>query len=116
MRGFDRHWEKFSDFVINRIDKPSLLSGNLITETETKVSRSSQWHRIVDLHLVPHPVLQQHPETIEHEYGMVNGSLSIQVRAAVAGYVLRRWNVDCSENHTLTGDEYHLWLLKTEKY
>jgi len=32
------------------------------------------------------------------------------VRAAVAGYVLRRWNVDCTEDHNLKGDEYHLWL------
>ncbi|MDO9049824.1 MAG: hypothetical protein Q7U66_19095 [Methylobacter sp.] len=108
VRGFDRHLKKFSDFVINRIDKPSLLTGNLITETETKVA-DLQWHRMIDLHLIPHPALQ-HPETIEHEYGMVNGSLTIKVRAAVAGYVLRRWNVDCSENHGLTSAEHHLWL------
>jgi hypothetical protein len=85
-----------------------LLSGKLIIETETKVA-DLQWHRIVELRLAPHPTLQ-HPETIEHEYDMVNGTLTIQVRAAVAGYVLRRWNVDCSENHALTGAEYHLWL------
>ncbi len=108
VRGFDRQQNKFSDFVINRIDKPSLLNRNLITESETKVA-DLQWHCIVELRLVPHPALQ-HPETIEYEYGMVNGTLTIQVRAAVAGYVLRRWNVDCSENHALTGAEYHLWL------
>jgi len=108
VRGFDRHRKKFSDFVINRIDKPSLFTGNLVTETETKVA-DLQWHSMVELLLVPHPALQ-HPETIEHEYGMENGSLTIQVRAAVAGYVLRRWNVDCTENHSLIGGEYHLWL------
>lgn len=36
--------------------------------------------------------------------------LNINVRAAVAGYLLRRWNIDCSENHSLKGNEYHLWL------
>ncbi|SMG64447.1 conserved hypothetical protein, partial [methanotrophic bacterial endosymbiont of Bathymodiolus sp.] len=36
--------------------------------------------------------------------------LALQVRAAVAGYVLRRWNIDCSEQHLLTGVENHLWL------
>lgn len=36
--------------------------------------------------------------------------LKVNVRAAVAGYVLRRWNVDCSETHELVGAEYHLWL------
>jgi hypothetical protein len=108
VRGFDRQRQKFSDFVINRIDKPSLLVGNIIADTETKAA-DLQWHCIVELKLVPHPSLQ-HPETIEFEYGMLNGSLSIEVRAAVAGYVLRRWNVDCTENHSLTGGEYHLWL------
>ncbi len=108
VRGFDRQRQKFSDFVINRIDKPSLLTGNIIADTESKAA-DLQWHRIIELKLVPHPTLQ-HPETIEYEYGMVNGLLSIQVRAAVAGYVLRRWNVDCTENHALTGGEYHLWL------
>lgn len=32
------------------------------------------------------------------------------MRAAVAGYVPRRWNVDCPEDHSLDGPEYHLWL------
>ena len=41
---------------------------------------------------------------------MINGVLDINVRAAVAGYLLRRWNVDCSAEATLEGDEYHLWL------
>lgn len=108
VRGFDRHRNQFADFVINRIGKPCLLNGSTITDAETKVA-DLQWHQIVELHLVPHPLLK-HPETIAHEYGMVNGELNITVRAAVAGYVLRRWNVDCSENHELKGAEYHLWL------
>jgi hypothetical protein len=40
--------------------------------------------------------------------------LALQVRAAVAGYVLRRWNVDCSkepsQESNLDGPAYHLWL------
>ena len=61
------------------------------------------------MHIVPHPNLK-HPKTIETEYAMVNGMLKIQIRAAVAGYVLRHWNIDCSEQHILTGHENHLWL------
>ena len=41
---------------------------------------------------------------------MVDGRLRINVRAAVAGYVLRHWNVDCTKDHSLEGPEYHLWL------
>ena len=42
------------------------------------------------MHIVPHPMLE-YPETIEMEYGMESGLLTVQVRAALAGYSLRRW-------------------------
>jgi len=61
------------------------------------------------MELVAHPKLP-HPETIEMDYVMQDGVLKINVRAAVAGYVLRRWNVDCTEDNSLKGAEYHLWL------
>ena len=51
-----------------------------------------------------------HPKTVETDYAMENGTLNANVRAAVAGYGLRRWNVDRSENHSLKRPEYHLWL------
>jgi len=111
VRAFDRKRKRFTDFVINRIAKPKLLNTE-ITKSETKEG-DIQWNRIVDMHIVPHPHLK-HPETIETEYGMVNGILKIQVRAAVAGYVLRHWNIDCSLEHNLVGPEFHLWLKNTQ--
>ena len=41
---------------------------------------------------------------------MENGQLKVQVRAALASYLMRRWNVDCTEDHSMKGAEYHLWL------
>jgi len=108
VRAFDRVHGQFRDFVLNRIAEPKLLSESAIPDNQTKEA-DIQWNRIVEMHLGPHPRLQ-HPETIEYEYGMQNGMLKVNVRAAVAGYVLRRWNVDCSEEHSLEGPEYHLWL------
>lgn len=84
MRAYDRKRSRFTDFVINRIAGPKLLSTE-IAKSETKES-DIQWNRIVEMHIVPHPNLQ-HPDTIETEYGMTNGMLKILVRAAVAGYV-----------------------------
>lgn len=107
VRVFDRKRNRFTDFVMNRIAKPKLLDTK-ITKPETKAS-DIQWNRIVEMHIVPHPNLK-HPETIETEYEMINGMLKIQVRAAVAGYVLRHWNIDCSQTHELKGPEFHLWL------
>jgi len=108
VRAFDRHRARFTDFVINRISDPRLIQDGKIEEHEQK-DNDIQWNRIVELEIVPHPRLQ-FPETIEHEYDMTDGTLHVNVRAAVAGYVLRRWNVDCSEDHCLDGPEYHLWL------
>ena len=45
---------------------------------------------------------------------MKNGVLKINLSTAVAGYALRRWNVDCSPKHSLKGGEYHLALKNLE--
>ncbi|MBL4672364.1 MAG: WYL domain-containing protein [Arenicella sp.] len=108
IRAYDRRRERFTDFVLTRISKPKLLHAEKIEEHE-KSSNDHQWNSIVPLELIPHPTIQ-YKETIEGDYNMRNGALKIKLRAAVAGYVLRRWNVDCSPNHHLKGDEYHLAL------
>ena len=108
VRAFDRKRSRFTDFVINRISDPKLIPNSKVDEHETK-DNDIQWNRIVELEIVPHPRLG-FPETIEHEYDMTDGILHVNVRAAVAGYVLRRWNVDCTGDHSLVGPEYHLWL------
>jgi len=68
-----------------------------------------QWTRIVELDLVPHPRLAR-PEIIKMDYGMTDGSIRMRVRAAVAGYMLLRWSVDCSPDHRLKEEQYRLWL------
>jgi hypothetical protein len=110
VRAYDRKHERFTDFVINRIAKPKLLAED-IPAKQTKEA-DIQWNRIVEMHLVPHPRFE-HPETIEMEYAMENGMLKAHVRAAMAGYVLRYWNVDCSSDHSLNSPEYQLCLKNT---
>ena len=107
VRAFDRRRARFSDFVVTRISDPVITQSEVL-EHETR-DQDIQWNRIVELEIVPHPKIE-HPETIEYDYGMIDGVLKVNVRAALAGYVLRRWNVDCSTNHTLEGNEVHLWL------
>jgi predicted DNA-binding transcriptional regulator YafY len=108
VRAFDRRSGEFRDFVLGRVDAARLLPGP-VAEHET-VAQDIQWNRVVELELVPHPANVLHPDTIEAEYGMESGVLRVKVRAAIAGYLLRRWNVDCSEDHSLKGGEFHLWL------
>lgn len=111
VRAYDRDKNRFSDFVINRIESPQLLGRDIPFE-HTK-SADNQWNRIVELLIVPHPRLK-HPDTIAFEYSMIDGKLEVQVRAATAGYLLRKWNIDCSQEHVLDTAETHLWLKNTE--
>lgn len=108
VRAFDRRNGDFRDFVLTRIADARAVTG-AVQEHETS-DQDIQWNRIAEIELVPHPANVQHPDTIEAEYGMENGALRMRVRAAMAGYLMRRWNVDCTEDHSLKGAEYHLWL------
>ena len=39
-----------------------------------------------------------------------DGVLRMKRRAAIAGYILRKWSVDCSPDHSLSSHEFRLWL------
>jgi hypothetical protein len=108
VRGYDRKTSSFRDFVITRISKVTLLD-KPVEEFETAIE-DNQWMRKMDLHIVPHPTNVQYPQAIELDYGMDKGMLQLTVRAALVGYLLRRWNVDCTEEASLKGGEYQLWL------
>ncbi|WP_395338518.1 WYL domain-containing protein [Ningiella sp. W23] len=107
VRAYDRKSQSFRDFVLTRISKVTLKKSAADSEL---ASFDNQWQKKVALRLIPHPKNINFPTAIEMDYGMDNGQLLIEVRAALAGYLLRRWNVDCSERGTLVGREYHLWL------
>lgn len=108
VRAFDRKTNSFRDFVITRISKVTLLD-KPVEEFEKEIE-DNQWMRKMDLHIVPHPINVEYPQAIELDYGMEKGLLQITVRAALVGYLLRRWNVDCTEEGSLKGGEFQLWL------
>lgn len=108
VRAFDRRSDGFRDFVLTRIADARSVAGAV--QEQERSDQDIQWNRIAEIELVPHPANVQHPDTIEAEYGMENGVLRMRVRASMAGYLMRRWNVDCTEDHSLKGPEYHLWL------
>ncbi|MCG9778063.1 WYL domain-containing protein [Photobacterium damselae] len=108
IRAYDCQTKEFRDFVISRIAKAE-LSDDTIFENQTMLA-DKQWMRFVPLELVPHPKNIMHPKAIELDYSMTDGMLKLEVRAALTGYLLRRWNVDCSENATQRSAEHQLWL------
>lgn len=109
VRAFDRKSQEFRDFVLTRMEATFVIEDSAVQKHELS-SADIQWNRIVELDLVPHPN-QEHPEIVEGDCdGMTDGVLHIKVRAAIAGYVLRQWIVDCTPKHSLKGKEYRLWL------
>ena len=108
VRAYDRKAQEFRDFVITRIRRAEVLKGKPVGAHESS-AQDIQWSRIVELELVPHPD-QPRPEITEMDYGMQDGVLRLNLRAATAGYILRKWSVDCSPDHSMRGHEFRLWL------
>ncbi len=107
VRAYDRQRKRFSDFVLTRITKVKTLDETV--EGHERIEADGQWNRRIDLRLVPHPGLT-HPQAVMADYGMRDGSLTLNVSAALAGYALQRWAVDCSSAHKLDCSRHHLWL------
>lgn len=108
VRAYDRRSREFRDFVLARVADARFVDGPIADDE--RPDQDIQWTRIVELELVPHPANMRNPDTIEAEYGMSEGRLVTRVRAALVGYMLRSWNVDCTPDHSLRGGENHLWL------
>lgn len=107
VRAFDRKSQEFRDFVITRMDKPLMLEDEA-KQAHEQGDQDNQWTRIVSLDLVPHPD-QPRPEITARDFGMKDGCLTLNVRAAIVGYVLQQ-GVDCSADHSLDPTMYRLWL------
>ncbi|ELH3012236.1 WYL domain-containing protein [Vibrio parahaemolyticus] len=108
VRGYDRKHGEFRDFVLTRIKEAVVLEDSTVSEAELE-TQDRQWNRFVELELVPHPRIE-HCEAIELDYGMTGGVMKVEIRAATAGYLLRLWNVDCSESACLSTSHCQLAL------
>ena len=116
VRAFDRKSTEFRDFVCTRLQNVTELKSKspAITDiikldiSEQKES-DKQWGAIVSLVLKPHPSIK-FPKAIELDYNMHKGMLQLEVRVALLAYLLRQWNVDCTDTASLKGNEYQLWL------
>lgn len=110
VRAFDRERDRFADFVLTRIE--NARESDEDAREDELLDADEQWIRIVELELVPHPGIAW-PKAVEADYDMRDGALRIKTRAAMAGYVLRRWSVDATPNHSLDPSSHHLWLRNT---
>lgn len=107
VRAYDRKHKAFRDFVATRFVEVQLLNQDI--NTAESRDYDGQWHAMVELNLIPHPSIEQ-KKAIELDYGMQNGQLVVPVRAALAAYILRQWQVDCSEGYRFVGQGCQLAL------
>jgi hypothetical protein len=111
VRAFDRRSSSFRDFVLTRVLSVRTVSGEPLPEEGS--ANDIQWSREIEMEIIPHPDFAR-PELAALDYPMSEGVLRIRARSALAGYVLRRWSVDCSPGHSQRGPEYRLWLRNRE--
>lgn len=111
VRAFDRSNTRFGDFVLTRIAKAKEIEGTV--EDAECLAADEQWSRVIELEVVPHPGVRFAP-SVEADYAMEGGVLRLNSRAALAGYTLRRWSIDCSPDHALDPASHHLWLRNTQ--
>lgn len=94
VRAFDRMHQAFRDFVCTRFTH--ILDNDAPVNPQERAQQDEQFNHVVTLKLVPHPSLVS-GVAVEMDYGMVDGMIEVPVRACVAAYVLRQWQVDCSK-------------------
>ncbi len=108
VRAFDRKRRKFGDFVLARIGAVQ-TPWDAKPKSEEDKKHDDQWNRMLDLPLVSHPD-KNCEQVVKLDYEMPGGVLKLRVRAAMAGYVLQQYHVDCSPDHSIEDKAYRLWL------
>ncbi|MEW9798116.1 WYL domain-containing protein [Alteromonas sp. CYL-A6] len=107
VRAFDRASQTFRDFVCTRFVRvDALASGRREIECS---DYDGAWQRHVTLELIAHPGLTN-PAAVHMDYAMKDGRKTVTVRAALAAYLLRYWQVDCSESARILGQGCQLAL------
>jgi hypothetical protein len=114
MRAFDRDKNRYSDFVLSRIDKIVLRDCEQGT-----IPEDDSWSSFINLCFQPDPLLpKRQNEKLQIEYGMENGELSISVRHAMLFYYLRFYGFDPQEmegNRMRNKSSFHLAVKNLEE-
>lgn len=105
LRAYDRKRGKHVDFVFKRIREVRLLENDVI-EPHEHPNCDAEWHSLIELKIKAHP----YNLTDAQSFDMGNETQTVKIRAAMAGYFLSLWNVDCSQDASLRGKEYQYVL------
>jgi len=88
---------EFRDFALSRFPKPPEV---LRQKARVPVSQDEDWQRLVSLEITPDQRLTQAQQAIiARDYGMTQGSLTLDTRAALAPYALSRLGINFDNSH-----------------
>lgn len=103
--------KRFRDFALGRM---SHISGQRPAADEGAV-RDEEWERRVTFVLAPHPGLSAGMRrAVETDYDMSDGSLKVEVRAALAYYLYKQLGLYRDPSVT-PAEEYHVVLLNPDE-
>ena len=114
VRAYCRYRKEFRNFSLGRM---FLLGDSPTQATDRELAyRDEEWNRILTAKLVPHPEFGN-KQFVKLDYNFGDSEvIEIKVRAAIAGYLFRLWNVDCTSDHSLRRKSHHLWLKNYEDF
>ena len=107
VRGYDAKSASFRDFVCTRFTEVKELG--LMCESHELPQCDHPFNETVTLELIPHPSLEN-SKAIEMDFAMTEGKKIMQIRSALAAYILRQWQVDCSEGYRIKNQGCQLAL------
>ena len=105
LRAYDRKRKKFTDFVVHRIESAKCLYKNEVAEHESP-DNDEEWRTFVKLKIKTHPRNLEFGDFFE----MGDQIREIDIRAAMTGYFLQIWNIDCSPNASMEGKQFQFFL------
>ncbi|WP_370334507.1 WYL domain-containing protein [Parvularcula marina] len=87
VRGFDCDKERYSDFVISRLESVSLIENDF-----GLIPKDEAWRKQVEVTFTTDPDLNDRQRaSLEHEYQMKDGCFTIKIRQAMLFYYLRNY-------------------------
>ncbi|MFC7049518.1 WYL domain-containing protein [Emcibacter nanhaiensis] len=114
MRAYDGDKDRYSDFVLSRIEKIHLLDCQ-----GEEIPEDKRWSSNIELILQPDPSLEERQKRhIQIEYDMDDGRLAVDVRQAMLFYYLRFYGFDPREKegeHIRNKSSFHLQISNLEE-
>jgi hypothetical protein len=112
VRAYNEERCDFRDFVLSRFEEAECLD----EAAESSAQYDEDWVETLVLKLGAHQGLEQTKrESLMLDYATSDGSIELEVRRALIGYVLQRLNVDTTVDHSQNPQAFQLMLLNRDE-